>query len=236
MILIAVFTNYKIKPKIKQYKDEAKILIEESTVDTFKINNSQTILSYEEIPENVKNAFVSVEDRRFWKNNGIDVIGIAAAIYEKVFEGQPLRGASTITQQVAKNIFLSNERTFTRKVKEYFIARELTKKYSKEEILTFYINTCYFANGAYGIEDASIKYFGKNSKDLTLAETTYLCSLPNRPSYFDPFKDIEKAKPRQRKILKDMLRDNKITKEDLQNALKEEIKIINKEKENEFLQ
>ena len=207
------------------------MLVQESTAEDFKINNSQTILTYEEIPENVKNAFVSIEDRRFWENNGIDPIGIASAIYEKIFEGQPLRGASTITQQVAKNIFLSNEKTLKRKVKEYFIARELTKKYSKEEILTFYINTCYFANGAYGIEDASMKYFCKSSKDLTLAETAYICSIPNRPAYFDPFKDVKRALPRQRKILKDMLRDGKITEQEMNKALEEKIKIIKNEKE-----
>ncbi len=164
-----------------------------------------TFLEYEEIPADVVNAFVAVEDRTFWTNSGVSVKGIIRVCLNYVRTGgEVAEGASTITQQLARGVFLSNEKTMIRKIREIFIAWELTKKYSKEEIMTYYCNTCCFANGIYGVEDAAITYFGKSVDELTLSETAYICAIPNRPEYYNPLKEPENAVTRRDKILDDM--------------------------------
>lgn len=164
-----------------------------------------TYLSYDEIPVDVVNAFVAVEDRTFWTNGGIDYKGIARVSLNYIrTRGEVAEGASTITQQLARGAFLTNEKTMLRKIKEIFIARELTKKYTKEQIMEFYCNTCCFANGIYGVEDASEKYFNKPVDELTLSEIAYICAIPNRPEYYNPLKESQNAITRRDKILDDM--------------------------------
>ncbi len=141
-----------------------------------------TFLPYGEIPEDVIDAFIAVEDRTFWTNSGVDYKGIVRVILNYVrTRGAVSEGASTITQQLARSTFLTSEKTVVRKIKEIFIALDMTKKYSKEDIMAFYCNSCCFANGIYGIEDAAEKYFDRSVYELTLSETAYLCAIPNRP-------------------------------------------------------
>lgn len=194
-----------------------------------------TYLSYEEIPVDVVNAFVAVEDRTFWSNGGIDYKGILRVCLNYVrTRGEVAEGASTITQQLARGAFLTNEKTMLRKVKEIFIARELTKKYTKEQIMEFYCNTCCFANGIYGVEDAAETYFDKSINELTLSETAYICAIPNRPEYYNPLKESRNAITRRDKILEDMEECGFIKSEACNDAKAQEIKIIEVEEEENF--
>lgn len=224
---------------------EAKDLVDSSTPDTFRLaqtsyiysddgtqlaalaeSEDATYLSYEDIPADVVNAFVSVEDRTFWNNSGVDYKGILRVCVNYVkTKGQVAEGASTITQQLARGTFLSNEKTLSRKIKEIFIARQLTKKYTKEQIMEFYCNSCCFANGIYGVEDASQKYFGRSVSDLSLSETAYICAIPNRPEYYNPLKNSENAISRRNKILQDMYECDYITKDAGDAALAENITV-----------
>lgn len=224
---------------------EAKNLVDSSTPDTFRLaqtsyiysddgtqlaalaeSEDATYLDYEDIPADVVNAFVSVEDRTFWNNSGVDYKGILRVCVNYVkTKGQVAEGASTITQQLARGTFLSNEKTLSRKIKEIFIARQLTKKYTKEQIMEFYCNSCCFANGIYGVEDASQKYFGRSVSDLSLSETAYICAIPNRPEYYNPLKNSENAISRRNKILQDMYECDYITKDAGDAALAENITV-----------
>lgn len=234
---------------------EAKELVDQSTPETFRLAQTSyiysddgtqlaalsedvdaTYLEYDQIPADVVNAFVAVEDRTFWRNSGMDLKGIARVCLNYVkSRGQVAEGASTITQQLARGTFLSNEKTLSRKIKEIFIARELNKKYSKEQIMEFYCNSCCFANGIYGVEDASQKYFGCSVSDLSLSETAYLCSIPNRPEYYNPLRNSENAITRRNKILEDMYECGYITKEAGEAALAENISVASvSEEEDKF--
>ena len=224
---------------------EAKDLVDSSTPETFRLaqtsyiysddgtqlaalaeSEDATYLSYDDIPADVVNAFVAVEDRTFWNNSGVDLKGILRVCVNYVkSRGQVAEGASTITQQLARGTFLSNEKTLSRKIKEIFIARQLTKKYTKEQIMEFYCNSCCFANGIYGVEDASQKYFGKSVSDLSLSETAYICAIPNRPEYYNPLKNSENAISRRDKILEDMYECGYITKDAGEAALAENITV-----------
>ena len=233
---------------------EAKDLVDSSTPDTFRLaqtsyiysddgtqlaalaeSEDATYLSYEDIPADVVNAFVSVEDRTFWNNSGVDYKGILRVCINYVkTKGQVAEGASTITQQLARGTFLSNEKTISRKIKEIFIARQLTKKYTKEQIMEFYCNSCCFANGIYGVEDASQKYFGRSVSDLSLSETAYICAIPNRPEYYNPLKNSENAISRRNKILQDMYECDYITKDAGEAALAENITVAEVSDEEDF--
>ena len=234
---------------------EAKELVDQSTPETFRLAQTSyiysddgtqlaalsedvdaTYLEYDQIPADVVNAFVAVEDRTFWRNSGMDLKGIVRVCLNYVkSRGQVAEGASTITQQLARGTFLSNEKTLSRKIKEIFIARELNKKYSKEQIMEFYCNSCCFANGIYGVEDASKKYFGCSVSDLSLSETAYLCSIPNRPEYYNPLRNSENAITRRNKILEDMYECGYITKEAGEAALAENISVASvSEEEDKF--
>lgn len=146
----------------------------------------RTVLTGGEIPQHVKDAIIAIEDQRFYQHNAFDWRGILRGILAGIIEGR-LQGGSTITQQVAKNAFLSPERTLTRKIKEIILARWIEREYSKDQILTLYLNMTYFGAGAYGIEAASNAYFNKSTKDLTLNEAATLAALPRAPSYFSPW-------------------------------------------------
>lgn len=245
MVLLA--GKFGITPMtIVQYKKDAVELVQNSTADTFRPNKASiiysdneteiaklyedeesTYLSFEQIPKDVINAFVAVEDRTFWENAGYDVKGIIRVVLNYVKSGgETAHGASTITQQVARDIFLTNEKSIERKIKEIFIAQEMTKKYDKELIIEFYCNNCCFANATYGIEDASQTYLGKPAAALTLSEAAYLCSIPNRPEYYDPFDDPTAALERRDKILGDMEECGFISQAELKEAKAQEIEVV----------
>ncbi|MGN0341938.1 MAG: transglycosylase domain-containing protein [Roseburia sp.] len=180
-------------------------------------------LSYDEIPQNVKDAIVSIEDKKFYQHSGIDIKAIARAVWAMIRNGEVTQGGSTITQQLARTVFLSNDITWQRKMEEIFIATELEKKYSKEQILEFYLNNIYFGNGYYGIGAASRGYFGKDVTQLTLSEAAYLCAIPNNPTLYDPLTNPENTISRRNRILDQMREDKKITYSAYTEAKQEEI-------------
>ena len=244
-ILSIIVGVTKIYPLYVEYKQMAEHVVGESTPDTFRLQESSYIydadgdviaklskdedsyyLPYDEIPVEAIQAFVAVEDRTFWENSGIDLKGIFRVGLRFLYtEGEEVHGASTITQQLARNRFLTNEVSLERKAKEMLIAMELTEKYTKEQIMEFYINDISFANTYYGLEAASIGYFGKSSKELSLSQIAYLCAIPNSPTYYNPYRHPENALKRRDKILDDMLEMEYITQEEHDAAVEEEIVI-----------
>ncbi len=192
-----------------------------------ELKNERNIryLTSEEIPQTVKDAFVSVEDKRFYKHNGVDFFALTRAVVKLIDKDAITQGGSTITQQLARNVFLSHEVSWQRKVKEMFIAWELEKEYSKDEILEFYVNNIFYANNCYGIEAASQKYFGKPTAECSISEVAFLCAIPNSPSRFDPLDHKENTLKRRDVILEAMYDNKKITKEEYEAALAETISV-----------
>lgn len=180
-------------------------------------------LNIDDITDFTKHAFIATEDKNFLNHKGIDINGIMRASVNLVKNKEISGGGSTITQQLARNVFLTHEKSFERKIKEIFISILLEKNYTKEEILEYYINSIYFSNGVYGIEAASKKYFSKKSSELTLAETVFLCAIPNNPTLYNPLTKYDNTVKRQLRILGYMLEDGYITKKEYDEALKEEV-------------
>ncbi len=181
-------------------------------------------VEYDAIPKYFEKAMISVEDRKFYKHHGVDIKGIGRAFVALLkHDGKITQGASTITQQLSRNIFLTNEVTWERKVEEVFIATDMEKKYSKEDIMEFYLNNIYFGNGYYGIGAASKGYFNTNIDKLSLSQIAFLCAIPNNPSLYDPVDNMDNTISRRNKILKDMLNEGYINELDYQLATEEEI-------------
>jgi penicillin-binding protein 1A len=166
----------------------------------------------------MRQAIVSVEDRRFYEHNGVDTRGIARALWQDLRSQGVVEGGSTITQQFVKNAYVRNERTLARKVREAALAWQLEQKWPKDRILLAYLNTIYFGNGAYGIQQAARTYFAKGAKHLTLTESALLAGLPADPSLYDPTRHPRAAKERRRYVLQTMFDQGKITARQLRNA------------------
>ncbi len=187
-----------------------------------------------DIPQLVKDIFISTEDRYFYSHKGIDLFGVARAFMVNVSNSGIEQGASTITQQLARNLYLTQARTVERKIKEIQISLQLEKQYSKDEILEMYINTIYFANRNYGIEAASKAYFSKSIKDLSIAQTAFVCTIPNNPTLYDPLKNFNNAKKRQERILGILRDQGKITEQQYTTAMKEKITLKKDSKTQEY--
>jgi len=172
----------------------------------------RTPVSLSKVPDHVKKAFVAIEDARYFEHNGIDPIRIMGALYADIKAGAYRQGGSTITQQLAKMIFLKPEKTIARKVKEIAIALQLETKFTKNQILEFYLNQAYFGSRAYGIQAAAKTYFGKDVDHLTLEEGALLAALPKAPSAYSPFQNPEKSRGRRKFVLKRMLETGVIDK------------------------
>ena len=245
--IILFFLSDYWKTTVQLYKD-AKTLVENSDRDDFsayqtsivyddqgeiiklvKKERFQIYLSIDNIPEMAKEAIVSIEDKRFYQHNGIDLKAILRAAIALVKKDEITQGGSTITQQLSRNIFLTHTVSWERKVEEIFISLRLEKIYSKDDILEFYLNNVYFANGYYGIEAASMGYFNKSSSELTLSETAFLCAIPNNPTVYDPRKNLENTLKRRDRILDEMLKDEKITESQCAEAKQETITLSNME-------
>ena len=192
-----------------------------------ELKNERNIryLTSEEIPQTVKDAFVSIEDKRFYKHNGVDVFALTRAVVKLIDKDAITQGGSTITQQLSRNVFLSHEVSWQRKVKEMFISWELEKIYTKDQILEFYVNNIFYANNCYGIESASQKYFGKTISECSISEVAFLCAIPNSPSRFDPLDHKENTLTRRDVILEAMYKNNKITEREYKDALAEVISV-----------
>jgi len=160
----------------------------------------------EQIPINLQQAFVAIEDNRFYEHNGIDPRGLARAVYENLRQNEIAEGGSTITQQLAKNAYLTQERTLKRKIQEVFLALQLEKQYTKQEILELYLNQIYFGQGAYGVQAAAKTYFNKDVENLNLSECAMLAGIPKSPNYYSPFNNIRAAIERRNTVLDQMVK------------------------------
>ena len=231
-------------------------MVSKSTIDTFRA--SETSVAYDEngkqlcilkgdkdvyyltskeLPQDAKDAMIVTEDKKFYSHNGIDVKANFRAALALMRHKEITQGASTITQQLARDIFLTQKVNIERKIKEIFVAMELEKKYNKDQILEFYLNNIYFANGYYGIEAAAKGYFSTSSKNLSLGQICFLCAIPNNPSLYDPEVRIENTIKRKNRILDQMLADKVITQTEYSGAYNETIKLkLKKETRKNYIQ
>lgn len=228
--------------QVEELKQEAVRLVRQSDVDTFKANQTSIVyasdgsvistlkgekdsyyVSIEEMPVDVVTAIVSIEDKKFFRHHGIDYRALLRAVKAMVQNGEVKQGGSTITMQLARNIFLSQEKTWQRKVEEMYIATELENKYSKDQILEFYLNNIYFGNGYYGIQSAARGYFDRDVESLSLSQIAFLCAIPNNPTLYDPVTNKDNTVSRRDRILKNMLDDGKISQMDYAQAVAEQI-------------
>lgn len=213
---ITVFAIIKNAPNLDPaaLKDpvSSQIIDKNNKVATSVFQTQQrTYVSINKIPDLVQKAFVSTEDARFYKHFGIDPYRIGGAIVANITHGFGSEGASTITQQVIKNSYLSPKKTLTRKIQEAYLAIKLEQKYTKKQILEMYLNKIYLGEQAYGVGTASKVYFGKKVEDLTLAQSAMLAALPKAPSYFDPLSNPSAAKKRRDLVLDLMVKNKAIS-------------------------
>ena len=184
-----------------------------------------------EVPKELQDAFVATEDSRFYSHHGIDPIGILRAIWVNVVHSGVSEGGSTITQQLARNAFLSQDRTLKRKISEALLALKIEQHYTKQEILEMYMNQIYFGQGAYGVQSAAHVYFGKDVRDLTLAQCAMLAGLPQSPNYYSPFNDLEASKKRQAVVLGQMVKYGYITQEQADEARQADLGLVAKQEQ-----
>lgn len=183
-----------------------------------QITSKENYVPYSELSKNYINAVISVEDHRYYSHGPVDFIGIARAMYTNIRDKEFDEGGSTITQQVAKNLyFMTEKEDISRKVAELILSYHLEKNYSKDEIFELYVNTIYYGNGYYGIKEASNGYLNKNPKDLTLDESTMLAGIPNAPSVYAPTVNMDLCKNRQTKVIRSMVKYGYITQEKADN-------------------
>ena len=248
LIVLAGLVIVRVAVPVASMYKQAIEFVEESDASTFKAEQTSIVydangneikklkgtkdvhyLEYDDIPDAAKLAIISVEDKNFTSHRGIDIEGIARAVLSLIRnKGEITMGGSTITQQLARNIFLNFETTYSRKIQEMFIAVALEQKYSKEQILEFYLNNVYFSNGYYGIESAAEAYFNKDANDLSISQIAFLCAIPNSPSRFDPYDHPEATMERRDKILKNMYEEGYISKAQYDRSIAEEIKVLPK--------
>ena len=198
-----------------------------SAVDD-KIKTIPNYVTLNKIPNLMQQAIISVEDTRFYAHKGFDIFGIARAVLVNVEAGEIQEGASTITQQTIKNLFLTSDQTFTRKAEELILSMNMEKEFSKDKILEIYLNVIYFGSNFYGIYDAAQGYFGKEPADLTVAECAMLAGLPNAPSLYSPYVDFHMAKKRQLVVIDAMEKISVISRTEAENARIEEITLVRK--------
>ena len=236
--------------KVAKLHSEAVELVQKSDKNTFLPARTSTLydtngdeisetattkkadyVKYADIPQNFVNCMVSIEDKKFYKHNGVDLKAIVRAAKSIIKNKRITQGGSTITMQLARNIYLDTNKNWQRKVKEMFIAMELEKKYSKNDIMEFYLNNVYFMNGYYGIQAACHGYFNCELSDLDMSQTAFLCAIPNSPTYYDPINNKDHTLTRRNLILKNLREDGKITQQEYESAINEEITLNMPEKE-----
>lgn len=242
LIILLVKSDY--AGGIFKLRREAIEMVQESTIDDMQgqrvgtiydadggviaeLKNERNIryLTSDEIPQAVKDAFVSIEDKRFYKHGGVDFFALTRAVTKLLDKDAITQGGSTITQQLARNVFLSHEVSWQRKVKEMFVSWELEKKYSKDEIMEFYVNNIFYANNCYGIESASLKYFNQSVSECSVSQIAFLCAIPNSPTRMNPLEHPENTLERRDAILEAMYDNKKLSKEEYEAALAEKIEV-----------
>ncbi|MDA1476013.1 transglycosylase domain-containing protein [Bacillus changyiensis] len=210
-ITILFLGDYVIDEKKLIFHASSKIIDQNGEEVASLYTENRRPVSIHEVPKSVKHAFISVEDQRFYEHHGIDLKSVGRAVYKDVLAGSKVEGGSTITQQLAKNIFLTNDKTFFRKTKEVIIAINLERDYSKDKLLEMYLNQLYFGHGVYGIQAAANYFFSKDVKDLTLSEAAVLASLPKAPNAYSPILHPKKSRERRNVVLSMMYEQGYIT-------------------------
>lgn len=180
-----------------------------------EIKGKQNYTKLEEIPQMYINAVISVEDHRFYKHNGIDIISIGRAFFNDIKKLKFVEGGSTITQQLAKNIYFTQEKKIERKIAEVFMAFEIENNYSKDNILELYINTSYFGDNCYTVKEASMHYFNKEPINMSDYESIMLAGIPNAPSVYAPTKNLELAKQRQKQVTDKLIEYKYLTQDEV---------------------
>jgi penicillin-binding protein 1A len=220
---LAKFTTAKILSKDMVPMASSQFFdINGDLITTVNSEEDRIPVTIDKIPQNLQNAFLAAEDIRFYQHGGIDFKGIGRALYTYFRYGE-VQGGSTITQQLAKNYFLTQERTLTRKIHEAFIALQIEQKYTKKEIFEMYMNQIYFGQGSYGVETAANTYFGKHVEDLDLAECAMIAGIPKSPNYYNPLANPKAAKERQETVLSQMEKYNFITAKQHKEAYDEKL-------------
>lgn len=246
IILLGCLIFYEVKPTLQKFWNDANILVDESTENTFKLDETSYIyandgscitklvrdadceyVKFEELPQGVVNAFIAIEDKRFYIHKGVDWLSTAKAFVQYALYGDSSRGGSTITQQLARNVFsdIGFSKNYERKIKEIFTALCLERKYEKTQILEFYINNINYSNGYYGIGAAAHGYFNKKVSKLTDAEVALLCAIPNNPTYYNPHKYIKHTLHRRNLILTEMVAQKYLTEKEYLAAVNSAIKL-----------
>lgn len=192
-------------------------------ITTLHSDQNRLPIDINKVPQNLQNAFIAAEDNRFYEHIGIDPIGIFRAIFANLTNRGIAQGGSTITQQLAKNAFLSQEQTLKRKIQEAMLALEIEHKYSKKEILEMYMNQIYFGQGAYGIQTAAKTYFNKDVNELTLTQCAMLAGLPKSPNYYSPFNNLNEAKKRKNVVLDQMVKYGYVSATEAEDAKNQDL-------------
>ncbi len=210
-------------PDIRSLQDyqpplATQILAADGAPIGFLYKEKRILVALTELPPQLIQAFIASEDSRFFQHGGLDFISILRAFWKNIWAGEIVQGGSTITQQVTKSLLLSPEKSFSRKIKEAFLAYRLDQNLSKRDILYIYLNQIYLGHGAYGVEAAAQTYFGKKSKELNLAESAMLAGLPQAPSRYSPLLNFQRAKDRQRYVLKRMVEEGFLPSQEAQKA------------------
>ena len=234
--VFAIIIKYRLElpnmqSMVEDYKPQMATTIYDKNnkvVDTLSVE-AREVVKLEDVSPYIKDAFLSIEDKHFYSHHGLNFKGIARAVITTFLKGRATQGGSSITQQLAKNAFLTPEKTFSRKVKEAILTYQIERTYTKDEILERYLNEIYYGSGSYGIKNAAEQYFKKDVKDLNIAESALLAGIPNRPTKYDPNRNLENALHRQRIILKEMYDDGKITKEQYNEALAYKFELENED-------
>ena len=218
-IILIISCALIIKSGYNLYKDAiAKAPLEQEIAS---IQNSSNFVKLDDISKDFTNALLAIEDHRFYEHGPIDLISIFRAVAKDIKELKLAEGGSTITQQFAKNLYFTQEKKFSRKIAEVFIAYDLEKKYKKDDILELYINTVYFGDGHYGILDASKGYFDKLPKELNFNEATMLAGLPNAPSVYALSNNSDLSDKRRQQVIDAMVKFEYITYEEVNSKITE---------------
>ena len=217
LLLVVIVVGFQIKGGYDKYRE----VLEKKSLETVitELKEKKNYTKYEDVPEIYFKALVAVEDRRFYKHNGFDIIGTGRAIYNDIKAKKLLEGGSTISQQLAKNLYFPQDDTLERKIAEVFMALKIEREYTKEEILEFYVNGIYYGSGYYSVYDAAQGYFGKEPKDMTDYECTLLVGIPNAPSVYSLNVRPDLAKERQEKVVECMVEVEYITEDEGNNIL-----------------
>ena len=226
LLTSGVYFYIKTSPKLEIKSANAFLMYDASGELFFQGSGSQEWINLEDISEYLIKTTINTEDKNFYSHHGFDFLRILKAMYVNVTSRSKSQGASTISQQYAKNLFLDFDKTWERKINEMWLTMQLEVHYSKDEILEGYLNTINYGHGMYGIENAAKFYFDKSAKDLDLAESAMLAGIPKSPSYYSPFVNFELAKSRQINILNQLLKNKVISEKECEEAKQEELVFV----------